>query len=137
MEGKSMWMWWKTLAFSVPVVAVLHGLAHGAALLTPLVVEGERYFAIEWQAVDTGGRPAVQGVIRNEYGFGAQKVRLLVDSQDAGGAVTAQTIVYVPLGLMPGTSAYFESPVPARAASYRVMVFQWEWIQAGGGDTVR
>jgi hypothetical protein len=36
-----------------------------------------------------------------------------------------------------GTRSYFEVPVPARAATYRVAIFQWEWIQSGGGDPRR
>jgi len=43
----------------------------------------------------------------------------------------------VPFDLPPGTGSYFEARVPVRAASYRVVVYQWEWIQAGGSDTFR
>lgn len=130
-------MWFKTLAFASVLVAGLSAVAQGAALLAPLVVDGERYFQVEWQAADTNGKPTVWGRIRNEYGFPARKVRLLVDSLDAAGAVTAQTITHVPFDLTPGTGAYFEARLPARAASYRVTVYQWEWMQAGGGDNPR
>jgi hypothetical protein len=101
------------------------------------VVDGERYFTLEWHSADTGGRPVVWGRVRNEYGFPARKVRVLVDSLDASGAITAQTLAYVPFDLTPGTGAYFEAHVPARAASYRVAMYQWEWVQAGGGDNPR
>jgi hypothetical protein len=84
-----------------------------------------------------GGRPTVHGMIRNEFGLGARKIRLLVDSLDGNGAVTAQTIAYVPFDLPPGTGSSFEAPVATAAASYRVSVFQWEWVQAGGGDMAR
>jgi hypothetical protein len=130
-------MWFKTLAFASVLIAGVSAVAQGAALLTPLVVDGERYFQVEWQAADTNGRPTVWGRIRNDYGVTARKVRLLVDSLDAAGAVTAQTITYVPFDVTPGTGAYFEARPPTRAASYRVTVYQWEWIQAGGGDNVR
>jgi hypothetical protein len=130
-------MWFKTLALSSLVLAATSALAQAPTLLTPLVVDGERYFTLEWQAADTNGRSGVQGVISNEFGLGAQKVRLLIDSLDGRGAVTAQTVVYVPFDLTPGSRAYFEARVPARAASYRVAVFQWEWIQGGGGDAIR
>ena len=130
-------MWFKALVFSSLSLVATSALAQGSARLIPLVVDGERYFTLQWQAADTKDRPSVQGYIRNDYGFGAQKIRLLVDSLDAAGALTAQTIAYVPLELTPGSRSYFEARVPARAANYRVSVFQWEWIQAGGGDTVR
>ncbi|MGH7341394.1 MAG: hypothetical protein ACREKH_12970 [Candidatus Rokuibacteriota bacterium] len=125
-------MWLKTLVFSIALLSAASAMAQGRALLTPLVVDGERYFTLQWQAVDT----RVHGVIVNEFGFGARDVRLLIDSLDASGGVTAQTIAYVPFALPPGTRSYFEARIPARAASYRVTVFQWEWIQAGGGDTI-
>jgi hypothetical protein len=125
-------MRFKTLAFALLVAAGPSTFAEGAAPLAPLVVDGERYFTLEWQAADT----QVWGRIRNEWGFAARKVRLLVDSLDAAGAVTAQTIAYVPFDLTPGSGSYFAAHVP-RAAAYRVSVYQWEWIQSGGGDTVR
>jgi hypothetical protein len=133
-EGRKI-MWIKTLAFACILVAGAYTVAQGAALLTPLVVNGERYFTLEWQAADTNGRPTVHGHIRNEFGFTANKVRLLIDSLDAAGAVTAQTLAYIPFAVTPGTGAYFEARVPARAASYRVSVFQWDWTQSGGGDS--
>jgi len=130
-------MWLKTLALSSLLLFASSATAQGPARLTPLVLEGEQYFALQWQAGDTNGRSAVHGVIRNEYGFPARKVRLLIDSLDAAGGVTAQTLADVPFDLTPGTGSYFEARVPARAASYRVVVYQWEWIQAGGSDTFR
>ena len=130
-------MWFRTLAFASVLVVTAAAVAQGAALLTPLVVDGERYFRVEWQAADANGRPAVHGRIRNEYGFTAHKVRVLIDSLDAAGAVSAQTIAYVPFDITPGTGGYFEAYVPARAASYRVSVFQWDWTQSGGGDSTR
>jgi hypothetical protein len=130
-------MWFKTLALASFLVVAASAVAQGAAMLTPLVVDGERYFTVEWQTSDTNGHPTVYGRIRNEYGFSARKIRLLVNSLDATGAVTAQTIAYVPFEVTPGTTAYFEAHVPARAASYRVSVFQWDWSQSGGGDTPR
>lgn len=126
-------MRFKTLAFACLLVAATSALAQGAALLTPLVVDGERYFRVEWQSADT----EVWGRISNEWGFSARRVRLLVDSLDPSGAVTAQTLSYLPFDLPPGTRSYFAAHVPARAASYRVSVYQWEWVQSGGGDNVR
>jgi hypothetical protein len=132
-----MMMGFRIVTVSALLLLAGSAVTHGAARLTPLVVDGERFFTLEWHAADVKGRPQVYGTIRNEFGFGARKVRLLVDSLDAGGAVTGQTLVYVPGELLPGSRYYFETPVPAPAAGYRVLVFQYEWIQAGGGDAVR
>ena len=126
-----------TLTVSALLLFAGSTLAQGPPRLTPLVVDGERYFALQWQAAEQKGTPHVQGVIGNRFGFGARKVRLLVDSLDPAGAVTDQTLVYLPFDLMPGSQYYFDTRVPAPAASYRVVVFQYEWIQSGGGDTRR
>lgn len=127
----------RTLTVSALLLLAGTAVAQGPTPLTPLVVDGERYFTLQWQAADEKGSPHVQGVIRNQFGFPARKVRLLVNSMDPAGAVTDQRLVYVIGDLLPGSQYYFDTRVPARAASYRVMVFQYEWIQAGGGDTHR
>jgi len=123
----------KTLVLASLLIVASSTIVQGAALLTPRVVDGERYFTLEWQAADT----QVWGRIRNEWGFPARRVRLLVDSLDATGAVTAQTLSWVPFDLPPGTGSYFNARVPAPAAAYRVSVYEWEWVQAGGGDNPR
>ena len=128
------------LGFRIALVLMLSATsvpAQSARPLSPLVVNGERYFTLQWEAADRRGRPMVRGSISNDFGVPAQKIRVLVDSLDAAGGVTAQTIGYVGGELTGGTRAYFEVPVPARAATYRVAVFQWEWIQSGGDDPRR
>lgn len=127
-------MWLKMLTVSALLLSAASVPAQAPARLAPLVVDGERYFKLQWEAADHAGRPEVHGSIANEFGFAARKVRLLIDSLDGAGGVTAQTIAYVPGDLMPGSRYYFQARVPDRAASYRVLVFEWEWIQAGGGD---
>ena len=76
-------------------------------------------------------------VYRAGFAKSRPQARQLVDSLDPAGAVTDQTIVYVPGELLPGSQHYFDTRVRSRAASYRVLVFQYEWIQAGGGDSHR
>jgi len=130
-------MWFRALIMSALLMVATSALAGRSAPLTPLVVDGERYFKLQWEAGERAQRPEVHGQILNEFGYPARKVRLLVNSLDATGAVTDQTLVYMPGDLLPGSRYYFETRVPAPAASYRVVVFQYEWIQAGGGDNRR
>jgi hypothetical protein len=130
-------MWLKALIVSALLIVATSALAGRSTPLMPLVVDGERYFRVQWEAGERAQRPEVHGHILNEFGFPARKVRLLVNSLDPAGAVTDQTLVYVPGELLPGSRYYFETPVPAPATSYRVVVFQFEWIQAGGGDSRR
>ena len=86
----------------------------------------ERFFDLQWQAGERAGRPVVSGYLVNTYGVPALRVRLLVESLDAGGQVLATTIDWVPGDVMPGTRHDFEVAVPP-AAGYRVSVLSWDW----------
>ena len=80
-----------------------------------------------------GGRATIQGYIYNNYGAPAGRVQLLVESLDSGGQVIAKGLVPVD-GILPQFSrTYFEVPVAAAGASYRVSVYYYEWIKGGGG----
>lgn len=110
------------------------GSASGAELLEPLVLGGERFFAVEWEAAERRGRPVVYGTIGNEWGFPARRVQLLVESLDGSGRVLGQRVTWLGGELMPGTRAWFEARVPVAAPAYRVRVFAWDWIQAASAD---
>ncbi len=108
-----------------------------AAELKTLMYGWEYYFKLEWQGGDRNGKPVVYGKIMNDWGMPAANVRLLVDSLDASGAITNQRVAWLGTMLTPGTRAYFEVPVPARAPAYRVSVFAYDWVQVGGGNDMR
>lgn len=116
----------------VSVLALALAVSASAAPLTPLVLGWEQFFKIDWQAGERRGRPVVYGHVANEWGMPAGSVRVLVDALDAGGNVVGQQVAWVPGIITPGTRAYFETPAPGPATSYRVSVFSFDWIQAGG-----
>lgn len=103
-----------------------------AAELTPLVVGWDRYFTLDWKAETVKARPVVTGHIRNEWGFGAASIRLLVEGLGAAGQVESQKVVWLGTGLAPGMRSYFEVPVE-QAAAYRVRIFAFDWVQSGCG----
>ena len=109
------------------------GAAASSAPLRPLVRGWERYFKLDWEAGMRGDRPAVTGHIFNDGGFAATRIRLLVETLDASGQVVSQTEDWLPGMLTPGMRAFFEVPVPQRAAEYRVSVFAFEWLPRGKG----
>lgn len=115
----------------VPVLVVVLAAVTLAAPLEPLVLGWEQFFRLDWSAGERGGRPVVYGHVVNEWGMPARAVRLLVDALDPSGRVVGQNVTWVPGVLTPGTTAYFETPAPP-AASYRVSVFAFDWIQTGG-----
>ena len=114
----------------VTLLAVVVGL-----LLSSSVAQAQSYriygyeasFPVEWQAGERRGRPIVTGHVANNFGRTVERVRVLVESLDAAGQVTATTIGYVDGDLTPGARFYFEVPVARAAPAYRVVVLSWNW----------
>ena len=110
-----------------------------ALLLSSVVVHAQTYrtygseafFAVDWQAGVRRGRPVVSGHVVNTYGLAAQQVRVLVESLDAAGQVTATKVGYVSGDVLPGPRLYFEVPVERAAPAYRVVVLSWDWRRGG------
>jgi hypothetical protein len=118
--------WSAALALLVSLAAV-----HGAVgqSLTPLVLGWERFFTLTWETSQDRGQPIVGGYIKNDGGFAARRVQLLVEAVDTSGRVTGQRVSWLGSALTPGMRAYFEAPAPAPAATYRVSVFAYDWVQ--------
>jgi hypothetical protein len=115
------------LAFSV-------GATASTAPLTPLIWGWERFFTLEWQADTRNGAPYVSGYIKNDAGTPAANIRLLVEALGPGDQVASQRVEWLGTMLTPGTRAHFQVPAPAAGPAYRVSVFAFDWVQAGGDD---
>ena len=119
----------------VSVVVLLlcaHAASGWSAPLTPRVAGWEQFFKIDWQAGVRDGKPVVHGRVFNDWGFDARDVRLLAEGLDADGRVAWQKVEWLGSHVAPGTRVPFEIPVPAPASAYRVSVFSFDWVQAGG-----
>jgi hypothetical protein len=112
-----------TLAFMVG------GCGFSTRPVEPLVAGAQRFFTLEWQAGQRGGQRLVTGYIRNDWGFAATSVRLLVEGLEPPDRLVSQRIVSLGGQLTPGTRAYFETPMPP-AVTYRVRVFAFDWLQS-------
>ena len=123
-------------ALVVLVVALSAAHLAPAASLTPLVSGWEQFFKLEWQAPAGNGRP-ITGYILNDWGFSASRIQLLVEGLDQGGQVVGQRVEWLGALLTPGMRAYFEVPAPGPAATYRVRVFAFDWLQGSGSDQLR
>lgn len=89
---------------------------------------------LDWEAgTRRGGKPTIQGYVHNDYGRPATDVHLLVETLDASGAVIARTIGYVQGVVQFNDRVYFEVPLKATGASYRVTVTSFDWKGGGGG----
>jgi hypothetical protein len=114
------------LALLVALVTV-----HGAAgqTLTPLVLGWENFFTLTWEQSQQRSQPIISGYIKNNAGFPARRIQLLVDALDASGRVTGQRVSWLGSDLTSGMRAYFEVPAPPPASTYRVSVFAYDWVQ--------
>lgn len=92
----------------------------------------DSYFKVEWQSDERRGKPMVSGYVANQWGLATRNVRLRVEALDAAGNATAAYIGYVNGILTPGSRAYFEVPVEAKAPSYRVRVLSFDPVQGHG-----
>ena len=89
---------------------------------------------LDWEAgTRRGGKPVIQGYVYNDYGRPASDVHLLVETLDASGAVIARTIGFVQGTVQFNDRIYFEVPLKATGASYRVTVTSFDWKGGGGG----
>jgi hypothetical protein len=114
------------------LVALATGHGATAQTLTPLFHGWERYFTITWESSQERGQPVISGYIKNDAGFPARRIQVLVDALDASGRVTGQRVSWLGSSLTPGMRAYFEVPAPPPSAppgTYRVSVFAFDWVQ--------
>jgi len=100
------------------------GLAGAAAAAQNYAPESlARWFRFEWKA--SGAK--LTGYLYNQTNRAAARMQLLIEGLDGSGKVTGKTTTWVLGGAPPNNRAYFEAPVP-KAASYRVSVLSFEWL---------
>src|SRR5262245_50346956 len=104
----------------------------GTSVPTYGIYGTDSYFKVEWQADERRGKPMVSGYVTNQWGLTTKNVRLRVEALDAAGAVTATYIGYVNGFVNPGSHVYWEVPVQAKAAAYRVTVLSFDPVQGHG-----
>lgn len=83
---------------------------------------------LDWQATqDRAGRPLIAGHVVTYGGkAGYCRTRLLVETLDAQGQVTARNVGFIP-GYVGGyDDVYFEEPVRAPGPAYRVSIGSWD-----------
>ena len=98
---------------------------------TTLMQGWDHWFKLDWSVEpEPGGGKRIRGYITNEYGGGAQPVRMLGQALDASGAVVGQQIAWVPAGVSGFARAYFEIAHLPAADHYRVSVWDYSFLQA-------
>ncbi len=123
-------MRWLVTALGL-AVAVLGATQSGAAEIQPLMAGWERLFTVDWKPAQHRGNPVVEGYVTNVSPYHTTHIRVLVESLDAGGAVTNQRIAWLPGDLLGGGRAFFQVPA-APAPAYRVRIFSYDRIEVDG-----
>ena len=86
----------------------------------------ERYFRLQWEATPGAGGPEIAGYVENVSDLPVDRMRLLVERLDAGGAVIGSITTWVMGSVIARHRNYFTTRVPA-ASSYRVRILTFEW----------
>ena len=114
------------------ILAVGPGQGPAAAAITPSGIDAR--IRLDWEAGTTRrGQPVIEGYVLNDYGRPAANVRLLVETLDGSGAVVAHTVGFVHGLVHHNDRTYFEVPLKASGASYRVTVTALDWRAGGSG----
>jgi hypothetical protein len=88
---------------------------------------------IDWQAAqDSAGRPLIVGRVITKGGKASYCTpRLLVETLDAQGQVTAERMGFIPGTIGPYDNVYFEEPIRAPGPAYRVTIASWDKCAGG------
>jgi hypothetical protein len=112
---------------AISLFLLLAGVAgSGAQSLTPLEIDWEQIFRLEWQVTERDGRALIFGKIYNVSFYGVSRIQLLVNQLDAGGRAVAPQIAWLGFSLQSGESAFFDVSVPDRDAAYTVRVYAFD-----------
>ena len=89
---------------------------------------------LDWQVTqDKAGRPLIVGHVITVGGKANYCIpRLLVQTLDAQGQVTAERMGFIPGSIGGYDKVYFEEPVRAPGPAYRVTIASWD--KCGGGQ---
>ena len=91
------------------------------------------YFRLEWQVVDSGRGPVLEGFVYNKSGMGTDRMMLRIDELGAGGNVVGSKTTWVLGGVPPNNRTWFQTRVPP-AAKYRVEIVAFDWVGRGGAS---
>jgi hypothetical protein len=112
----------------LPLLPVAGALApaHAANFFAP-----DARFAVKWEPGQSKrGAPLVWGYVTNNTSTAATDVRLRVEVLDASGQVVGEIVTRLPGEVHAGGRSYFEVPVRAPGASYRISVVSFSYIRS-------
>jgi hypothetical protein len=92
-----------------------------------------RYFRLDWQVVPSSGGPTVEGYVYNQTDMLAIQMQINIEELDAAGTVVGKIETWVVGEVPPGSRSFFSARVH-QAASYRVAVLSFNWLDKNVGN---
>jgi hypothetical protein len=107
--------------------------AHPVRAETSTQVGNAGTITLDWQVTqDSAGRPLIVGHVITQGGKASYCIpRLLVQTLDAQGQVTAERMGFIPGTVGGYDKVYFEEPVRAPGPAYRVTIASWDKCAGG------
>jgi hypothetical protein len=107
--------------------------AHPVRAETSTQVGNAGTITLDWQVTqDSAGRPLIVGHVITKGGKASYCIpRLLVQTLDAQGQVTAERMGFIPGTVGGYDKVYFEEPVRAPGPAYRVTIASWDKCAGG------
>lgn len=91
-----------------------------------------RYFRLDWQVVASPTGPRLEGYVYNQTDVPAERMQLTIEELDAAGNVVGQMTSW--LGDVPSARRAFFTARVHQAASYRVAVSYFNWLDKNEGN---
>jgi hypothetical protein len=92
----------------------------------------DRWFRLTSDVIPGRRGPHVEGYVYNDFGVGAERMRLAVDRVDGADRTVDCVTISVPGAVPPAGRAYFTADVPDASARYRVRILSFDWANKGG-----
>ena len=113
----------------VALVVAMAVLLPGAAVADPIHAAAtvDQYFRLQWEATPGGaGGPEIAGYVENVSDLPVDRMRLLVERLDAGGAVVGSSTTWVMGTVAAHHRNHFTTRVPS-APAYRIRILTFDW----------
>ena len=123
----------KSLAVTGSTLLACTLWAHPVRAETSTQVGNAGTITLDWQVTqDSAGRPLIVGHVITKGGKASYCIpRLLVQTLDAQGQVTAERMGFIPGTVGGYDKVYFEEPVRAPGPAYRVTIASWDKCAGG------
>jgi len=91
---------------------------------------GNEFFRVDWTSKPDGhGNARISGYVYNNYGVAADQLQLRITALDASGKQMGSFLEPVPDTVSALDRTYFDVKVPGQAASYRVAVESFNFLE--------